>query len=147
MLKAMKDLFLKLPKNEDDLVTVSDDLWKLGGINEIKEKVTFELFIAHICINIVGNHQSDGWGSILLYNTEIIPYIPQALDALSLPEIKGEFYKVLDWLSTFEQGQIPDNFYEHIEELDNLSDLEWGLGAEKRGWGGILSYISDNYNF
>lgn len=57
----------KIQKNHKDLVTVSDEIWKLGTLEEIKEKLSPELFTVHIGMNVIGNHQGDGWWSIFDY--------------------------------------------------------------------------------
>ena len=43
--------------DENTLAELSDKLWELGTLDDIKEKVTPELFTLHICINMVGNWQ------------------------------------------------------------------------------------------
>lgn len=47
--------------DENTLAELSDKLWELGTLDDIKEKVTPELFTLHICMNMVGNWQCDGW--------------------------------------------------------------------------------------
>ena len=142
MIKTIKDAFPNLPKNVDDLVTVSDELWKLGSVDEIKKQVSPELFIAHISMNIIGNHQCDGWASILDHHSEMFPYIPQALEALGLPEIKNEFQNIIAILPDLSD----DQFDKWVEVLDDLSDSVWGLSAPQIGWGDVIKYIEENYN-
>jgi hypothetical protein len=142
MVKKIKDVFPSLPKNDDDLVAVSDELWKLGSVDDIKKQVSPELLIAHISMNIIGNHQCDGWASILDHYSAMFPYIPQALEALGLPEIKDEFQNVVTVLPDLSD----DQFDKRVEILDDLSDSVWGLSAPQRGWGGVIKYIEDNYN-
>ena len=65
---TIKEMFKnKVPKDAMDLVTVSDEIWKLGTLEEIKEKLSPELFTVHIGMNVIGNHQGDGWWSIFDY--------------------------------------------------------------------------------
>ena len=40
--------------DENTLAELSDKLWELGTLDDIKEKVTPELFTLHICMNMVG---------------------------------------------------------------------------------------------
>ena len=47
--------------NEAAFAQLSDKLWELGSLAEIKEKVTSELFILHIGINMIGIWKSEGW--------------------------------------------------------------------------------------
>ena len=37
--------------DENTLAELSDKLWELGTLDDIKEKVTPELFTLHICMN------------------------------------------------------------------------------------------------
>ena len=141
-MKTIKDAFPNLPKNEIDLVTVSDELWKLGSVDEIRKQVSPELFIAHISMNIIGNHQCDGWGSILNHHSDMFPYIPQALEVLGLIEIKNEFQNTVAVLSDLSD----DQYEKRVEVLDNLSDSVWGYNAPQKGWGSVIKYINENYN-
>ena len=138
---TIKEMFKnKIPKDDMDLVTVSDEIWKLGTIEEIKEKLSPELFTVHVGMNVIGNHQSDGWWSILDYQQHLIPYIPQVLDKLGLHEIKIAFQKVTSLVPDSDEHE------KEVEELDNLSDAFWGLSAPDRGWESVLNYAKENYD-
>ena len=67
--------------DENTLAKLSDKLWGFGTLDDIKDKVTPELFILHIGINMVGNWQCDGWWYILCEQVKLVPFIPEALDA------------------------------------------------------------------
>ena len=41
--------------DENTLAELSDKLWELGTLDDIKEKVTPELFTLHICMNDIVN--------------------------------------------------------------------------------------------
>ena len=138
---TIKEIFKnKIPKNEMDLVTISDEIWKIGTLEEIKEKLSHELFTAHIGMNMIGNHQCDGWGSIIDYQQHLIPYIPQVLEELGLYEIKAAFQNVISLMPD------SDEYEKEFEDLDNLSDTFWGLSAPDRGWESVLKYIEEKYN-
>jgi hypothetical protein len=113
VLKTIKDAFPTLPQNEHDLVAISDELWKLGSLEEIKEKVSPELFIAHVSMNMIGNAQCDGWEyGIIPYHSQLLPYIPQALDVLHLPDIKEAFQNVIALFRKFvTSGTTLDKLY------------------------------------
>lgn len=66
--------------DENTLAELSDKLWELGTLDDIKEKVTPELFTLHICMNMVGNWQCDGWWYIICEQVKLVPFIPEALN-------------------------------------------------------------------
>ena len=74
--------------DENTLAELSDKLWELGTLDDIKEKVTPELFTLHICMNMVGNWQCDGWWYIICEQVKLVPFIPEALNALGLFTLK-----------------------------------------------------------
>ena len=43
------------------------------ALDDIKEKVTPELFTLHICMNMVGNWQCDGWWYIICEQVKLVP--------------------------------------------------------------------------
>ena len=79
----------------DVFLELCDRLRKLGGLEEIKEKVSEELFNLYIGINIIGIWKSDGWCNILAENADFVPYISAALQELELEEIRNAFENVL----------------------------------------------------
>ena len=89
--------------DENTLAELSDKLWELGTLDDIKEKVTPELFTLHICMNMVGNWQCDGWWYIICEQVKLVPFIPEALNALGLFTLKTAFEKVI---SCFPQDTI-----------------------------------------
>ena len=119
MVKTIKDVFPNLPKDDGDLVIVSDELWKLGNVDEIKEKVSPELFIVHVGMNVIGNFQSDGWHSIFMYQRQLLPYISKTLNELGLHEVEASFQKVL--------SQFPELFCnaDEAESLNFLNGAYW----------------------
>lgn len=41
--------------DESELFKISDKLWKIGRLEEIKETVSPDLFYLHVGINMIGN--------------------------------------------------------------------------------------------
>jgi len=81
--------------NEIELVKISDKLWEIGNLEEIKEQVSPNLFYLHIAINIIGNWKTEGWWGIICEQAGLVPYIPEALNKLGLPELKVAFESVI----------------------------------------------------
>ena len=50
---------------EDAIVTLSDRIWEIGNIDEIKQQVSDVTFTFHVVENVIGNCKCDGWMSIL----------------------------------------------------------------------------------
>ena len=46
---------------ESKLASISDDIWKLGPIEKIKDEVSAEVFTFHVAVNMIGNWKGDGW--------------------------------------------------------------------------------------
>ncbi len=49
---------------EYKFASISDDLWKLGSIDKIKDEVSPETFTFHVAVNMIGNWKGDGWDFI-----------------------------------------------------------------------------------
>ena len=79
--------------DENTLVTISDKLWDIGSLEQIKNAVTAEVFILHIGLNIIGNWQGGGWHGIICNQPELVPYIPETLEALELKKMRIAFDK------------------------------------------------------
>ena len=77
--------------DESELFKISDKLWKIGRLEEIKETVSPDLFYLHVGINMIGNWKGDGWWFLICEQADFVPYIPTALDKLNLPELKTAF--------------------------------------------------------
>ena len=133
MTKTIKDYFETLPQNEDDLVIVSDEIWKLGSLKEIKEKVSPELFTAHVIMNIIGNWQSDRWEGIINYHPDLFPYVSQALTAIKKPDIKEAFVSLIELFPNyvlFENGGADvDVFYNNL--MNFLADDNFEADDER----------------
>lgn len=77
------------------LAKISDKLWELGNWDDIKEKVSAELFNLHIGINMIGIWKSEGWDSIIGEQADFVPYIPMVLHELELFDVQGAFENVI----------------------------------------------------
>lgn len=78
-----------------ELVKISDELWKIGNLEEIKEKVSPSLFYLHIGINMIGGWQGEGWWGVICEQADLVPYIPMTLAQLNLPELKAAFENII----------------------------------------------------
>lgn len=119
MLTIKKAFGGSMLKNADDIVALSDILWKMGTIREIKEKVTPELFNVHICTNVIGMWQGDGWFEIVANNPEMLQYIPKAMNALGLSQIGEAFQDLLTLFPPFATFTYGDLHIEIINFLEN----------------------------
>lgn len=81
--------------DEAAFVQLSDKLWELGNLDDIKEKVTPELFNLHIGINMIGIWKSEGWDSIIGEQADFVPYIPVVLQELKLCDVRDCFENVI----------------------------------------------------
>ena len=53
---TIKEMFQDISSiNEAVLVKLSDKLWEIGTLEEIREQVSPDLFLLHIGINMIGN--------------------------------------------------------------------------------------------
>lgn len=86
---------------ETKFASISDDIWELGSIEEIKKKVSPETFTFHIAVNMIGNWKGDGWHFLFCEGRELLPYIPDTLNSLGLIEIKNAFERTLSIFPDF----------------------------------------------
>ena len=80
---------------ESKFASISDDIWKLGSIEKIKDEVSAEVFTFHVAVNMIGNWKGDGWDFIFYEGRALLPYIPDTLSRLELGEIKDAFEQTL----------------------------------------------------
>ena len=74
---------------------LSDTLWKLGNLEDIKEEVTPELFHLHIGINMIGIWKSEGWDCIIAEQADFVPYVSGVLREFELCDVKESFENVI----------------------------------------------------
>ena len=109
---TIKELTADLPNiDETNLTEISDKLWALGSLEEIKEKTSPELFHLHVGMNLAGNWKAGGWWYVLCEQADLVPYIPAALEALNLPELKTAFENVIALFPDFTVFQSNDSVY------------------------------------
>lgn len=95
MLKT-KEVIVNITEiNESVLIDISDKLWKLGKLEDIKGNVESELFYLHVGINMIGIWKSEGWSGIIGEQADLIPYIPTVLLKLNLPDVRKAFEDVI----------------------------------------------------
>jgi len=106
---------------------------EIGSLEDIKEKVSPELFTVHVSMNIIGNWQCEGWESIINYHPDLFPYVPQALDAIGEPDIKEAFRNVIalfpDFVSFCNGGADVDVFYNNL--MNFLTDENFQADDEQ----------------
>lgn len=78
--------------SEGTIATLSDRIWELGSIDEIKERVSDATFTFHVVANVIGNCKGDGWQSIIEDHTDLLPYISCAMYEIGLDNV-GEATK------------------------------------------------------
>ena len=100
--------------DETELLKISDKLWEIGRLEEIKEAVSSDLFYLHVSINMIGNWKGDGWWFFLCEQADFVPYIPTALDKLNLPELKTAFENVIKVFPEYTVFQSDDTAYYDI---------------------------------
>ena len=119
---------------EDAIVTLSDRIWEIGNIDEIRQQVSDAAFTFHIVANVIGNCKCDGWMSIVEEHTDLLPYISSAMYEIGLDKVgeatqnianifpldisvlsNGEFCKVVNFM----KGHKTD-----LEELKKYSESE-----------------------
>lgn len=145
----MNDLKLLLEKYaalEDRLkfARISDDIWQLGSLEEIKKEVSHETFIFHIAVNMIGNWQGDGWNYIFAEGHTLLPYISETFNELELLELKSQFDNTIFWLEEYfaNTGVKFLNFEKepdekaHFDVINFLSSPRFKVEDEK------LNYIS-----
>lgn len=107
--------------NEGTLAKLSDQIWSMGDIHQIKEKLNPELFLLHISINMIGNWKCEGWWGIISEQAELVPYIPNALKALNLNRLKAVFKEIIAIFPTYTIfSNDESNYYDIINFLQNI---------------------------
>ena len=113
---------------EDTLVELSDKLWEIGTLQEIKEKVSPELFTLHIGMNMIGNWQGEGWWGVISEQAELVPFIPDTLEAFGLPALKTAFENVI---SCFPKDTIFSNDGNYCDTINFLQNIRFKVSNER----------------
>ena len=128
----LKNLLAKYNELDTDskFASISDDIWRIGSLEEIKKEVDPETFTFHIIVNLIGGWKSDGWDYIFAEGYAVLPYIAGALNELGLMELKDQFDSTTAWLNeyfgnvgvdflNFENGMDEKSHYDVINVLSN----------------------------
>lgn len=108
---------------------LSDKLWKLGNLDDIKEKVTPELLHLHIGINMIGLWKSEGWDFIIGEQADFVPYIPMVLQKFELPDVRERFENVI---SLFPEETVFKSDNEEYYDIYNfLTSFSYKAESEK----------------
>lgn len=120
----MKDLKNYLDKYKDlsyemKFVSISDEIWSIGSIEEIKNKISSECFTFHIAVNMIGNWQGEGWYYIFAEGRQLLDYIEDTLDKLGLIELKEAFNNTISLFPSFAKNSDEDTYIDVINFLQN----------------------------
>lgn len=107
------------PDHLDETVfaQLSDQLWELGNLDTIKDKVTPELFHLHIGIQMIGSWKSEGWDAIIGEQADLVPYIPVVLKEFELYDVLESFEDVI---SLFPDGTCFQSDCEEYYDICNF---------------------------
>lgn len=100
--------------NEDVLVEISDKLWEIGTLEKIKEKVSPELFLLYIGVNMIGNWKEKGWWGVISEHAALVPFIPETLEAFCLYDLKKAFEDVISLFPEYTVFSNEDSSYYDI---------------------------------
>ena len=120
---TLKELFQGMAViDETQLLTVSDKLWALGTLEDIKQNTTAELFYQHIAVNTIGNWKAGGWWYIFCEQANLVPYIPEALERCHLQQLKDAFERVIALFPEFTVFKQDDaTYYDICNFLQSVS--------------------------
>lgn len=111
------------------LAQLSDKLWELGNLDDIKERVSSELFDLHIGINMIGIWKSEGWDSLIGEQADFVPYIPASLQELGLWDIRNVFENAI---SLFPEDTVFKSDNEEYYDVYNfLTSFSYKAQSEK----------------
>lgn len=109
--------------NGSKFASISDDIWQLGSLEEIKKEISYEAFTFHIIVNMIGNWKCDGWSYIFAEGHSILPYISGTLNELGLIELKNQFDNTVFWLREY-LGNAGVEFLNFEKELDEKAHYD-----------------------
>lgn len=115
---------------EDTIATLSDKIWEIGNIDEIRQQVSDVTFTFHVVTNVIGNCQGDGWMSIVEYHADLLPYISSAMYEIGLDKV-GEatqnianiFPLDISVLSDSEFCKVVNFMKGHKTDLEELKNI------------------------
>ncbi|MCI8408236.1 MAG: hypothetical protein HFJ09_03055 [Lachnospiraceae bacterium] len=136
--------------DETKLAKISDKLWEIGNLEEIKEKISSDLFYLHVGINMIGMWKGEGWWEIIAEQADFVPYIPITLDKLNLTELKTAFENIIKLFPEYTVFKSDDKAYYNIVNFLQSANLKvhdeklQSISLEERR--GIVKEIRKNVN-
>lgn len=129
-MKELEKLLAKYSDLDDEMkfVSISDEIWQIGRLENIKKEVSDETFVFHITVNLIGNWKSNGWHYILAEGNELVPYIYDTLSKLGLDELKNAFEDVLSVFTDLTKNCDEDT---HIDIINFLSNPRFKVSNER----------------
>lgn len=115
--------------DEAELVKISDKLWEIGSLEEIRQEVSPELFYLHVGMNMIGGWQNEGWWCVICEQADLVPYIPEALERLQLPELKTAFEDIIEIFPNYTVFKADDSTY---YDIVNFLQTHWFAVEDKR---------------
>ena len=113
---------------EGTLAELSDKLWEMGTLEEIRGKVSPELFTLHIGMNMIGNWKGGGWWGVISEQAELVPFIPDTLEAFGLPVLKAAFENVI---SCFPEDTVFSNDGSYCDTINFLQNVRFKVSEER----------------
>ena len=110
--------------NESFFAEVSDKLWEIGEIEEIKNQTDEDLFLFHIAVNIIGNWKGDGWWEFICNYPQLIRYVPDTLAALKLSDMKAAFETVI---KCFPENTVFEYSSTYIDTVNFLQNVRFKI--------------------
>ncbi|QSI04565.1 hypothetical protein [Treponema pedis] len=118
LIKNQKDF------TEDFFAEVSDNLWEIGEIEDIKNQTDEDLFLFHIAVNIIGNWKGDGWWEFICNYPNLICYVPAALEALKLSDMKTAFENVI---KCFPENTVFEDSAAYVDTVNFLQNVRFKI--------------------
>ena len=115
--------------DERELVKISDKLWQIGSLEEIRQKVSSELFNLHVGMNVIGGWQNEGWWCVICEQADLVPYIPEALERLQLSGLKAAFEDIIKLFPDYTVFKADDSTY---YDIVNFLQTHWFAVEDKR---------------
>lgn len=127
---TMKDVIKDKTKiDENTLAELSDTLWNIGELSQIKEKVSSELLTLHIGINMIGNWKGEGWWGVISEQAELVPFIPTVLQSFGLHELKTAFENVINIFPGYTVFSNDDSAY--CDVINFLQNIRFKVSDER----------------
>ncbi|QUY18512.1 hypothetical protein GWP40_09510 [Treponema vincentii] len=123
--------------NESFFAEVSDKLWEIGEIEEIKNQTDEDLFLFHIAVNIIGNWKGDGWWEFICNYPQLIRYVPDTLAALKLSDMKTAFENVI---KCFPENTVFEDSSTYVDTVNFLQNVRFKINTPDASVGVCCSH-------